>query len=240
MRKTNYKNSDIGKVYKKVIKEKYNSFYEHYRWFNNVRNWSEYYMNFYALNRIIEKLKFSSVLELGAGPGTWTKNFFFKNPLAKIDIVDISKDMIKQAGLNIGQRKTINFINKDFLKFDTTKKYDVFFSSRAIEYIKDKDPLFKKIFKFLKKGGKGIIITKTPHNFEKRSYHNLKIGPKEISAKLKENGFKKIKCYPAIIALPLLGRFFFFNLLLWKLLYKNQVSIFNKRFCESYLVYFEK
>ena len=64
--------------------------YEFNIWFTTPRLFLDYWMTHQVINYHLAKLKFNSCLELGPGPGTWTKLLFRHSPEADFDLVDIS------------------------------------------------------------------------------------------------------------------------------------------------------
>lgn len=235
------------------IKKKYNQIvsdsdgdYEAKRWFGDAVQRAAYGMTRMSILRLISTVSFAKFLELGPGPGTWTKIFITKNPSAHFDLVDISEEMIKQGRKNLASYLQVNYILGDFLGFFTDERYDFFFSSRAIEYFSDKKILVKKIFDLMKNDSAGLIITKTPRYLRQKllrkkssDLHQGQIKPKELVKLLRENGFSKIEVYPATISFPLfhsakLNMFFYYLLGGFKLNFISQVL------SESYCVKFVK
>lgn len=99
------------------------------------------------------------VLEIGAGTGRFTIEIAkqVKNITAldiSANMLEILKDKMKSENLN-----NISTINDDFLNHHFDWQYDAIVAFSSIEYIKDKDALFKKISELLKPGGTIIITT---------------------------------------------------------------------------------
>jgi ubiquinone/menaquinone biosynthesis C-methylase UbiE len=241
-------NNDFKKHFNRAVVERFADNYEFNRWFMSRRLRLDYFMSYYSIQFFANRVKFSDFLEVGPGPGTWTRIFFRRCSDAKFDLVDISQEMKRQFFLEMRNQENINYIVADIAKYDFNKKYDFFFSSRAIEYFNDKDHFLEKIYNVLVSGAKGIIITKNPDigfwgkSREGRKWqHTAQIKPKDLIIKLSKAGFKKIEAYPVIIRVPLFDRFtdFFAN--------KIYMRWFNKplkntmiNLCESYLIVFEK
>lgn len=242
----------IKNYYNKTVSKDLYGKYEYDRWFKTPQQKAGYDMTLkVVINRVLpflssQKLK---ILEVGPGPGTWTKLLFKQCPQAEFDLVDISKEMLKVAKEELFQYKiNANFFEADFLDFQTYKKYDVFFSCRAIEYMKDKEKLVKEISDLLSSGGQGFIITKVPHYFRQRVFgksvpkmHRDQITPSLLKKYLIKYGFSEIEVYPVItnfsmtFAKSLWGNWFLFNLF-----YKKQINFISKFFSESYLIKFKK
>lgn len=239
---------DIKKYYNRALKDIGDSGYESRRWFRNKISKSGYDMTLESIMRHYEPSKqtFSDYLELGPGPGTWTKLFLKCNDHADYDLVDISKEMLAQARESLGENKTIRFFETDFLEYQPDKKYDVFFSSRVIEYFPDKEVLVEKIVKTLKSGATGFIITKTPkyklNKFLKRKtadFHSGQIPSGELSSMFQKNGCKNIKMYPVVMSFPIF-RSVTLNKILFKIFSRSRLNIISNFFSESYCIKFTK
>lgn len=155
----------------KEIKDFYNqslqkssNVYEQDRWFSSSQARAGYHSTRSAVLRYALPLlnNESDILELGPGPGTWTKILLQKAPQARFDLVDISEEMLSQARTNLGNQENISYITSDILDFSPQKQYDFFFSSRIIEYVPQKDQAVKTIAASLRSGAYGYIVTKTP------------------------------------------------------------------------------
>ncbi len=171
------------------------------------------------------------ILEIGCGPGTWTK--IVSEKCGKLTAIDISKGMIEKAKKYVN-KENINFVTEDFTTHKFNKKFNKIFSVRAIEYIKDKNVFIDKCYKLVDNNGKLIIITKhsrsiwelkgisrkilkklTPNLFrydlkEKVSYSNLwwekRINAYELQSSMKKSGFKNIKITPVMARPPIFMR----------------------------------
>lgn len=102
------------------------------------------------------------ILEIGCGPGTWTKKVAGR--CKEVVAVDISENMIAEAQ-KYAQGLPVQFIHSDFLTSPLQGQFDKVFSVRAIEYILHRDMLAGKISRVLLPGGKVILITKTRFSF---------------------------------------------------------------------------
>ncbi len=239
------KHNDIKNFYNDVVKNKYKYEYEYKRWLETPLKKAGYEMTLRSILKHSKDIIFSNYLEVGPGPGTWTKIFIDKNDKGNFSLVDISKEMLGIAKDRFGS--IVNeYIDGDFTGVFLDKKYDLFFSSRAIEYMKDKKIVIEKIYKLLADDGIGIIITKTPKNLRNKilgrkisDIHKGQISPKEMKKILLENNFKDIKLYPVTVNFP-----FFSSVWLSKLLYrfleKFELNFVSKFFSESYLIKFRK
>lgn len=240
---------DIKNMYNLDVKKDSKGNYEFYRWMSTPDAKIDYIMTYESLSLQLTQSNFKRIIELGPGPGTWTKLMIKKSPKAKFLLVDISREMIRQAKKNL-PKKNISFKECNFLEVHIKEKFDLFFSSRAIEYIPDKKAVVDKIYDLLNNRGVGIIITKQPHPikmmFRKMlgkkisAEHTEKISPYNFKRLLLEKGFKNIRIYPVIMP----PKSFFFprklRIFIFKRFYEYKLSFFTKLLSESYLIKFRK
>ena len=183
------------------------------------------------------------------GPGTWTKELFTKAAHAHYDLVDISREMLAAAAKNLDAHKErMSYHEVDFLDYEITKQYDVFFSSRAIEYIRDKGAVVAKIIQALRSGGQGFIITKTPHYGRQKmlgkavpDMHKNQISPEELRQLLQNHGCVEVRVYPVVMSFYYsVFKSLELNKLLHALFKNSELNSFSKEFSESYLITFTK
>ena len=238
------KNADIGTGYNSGIKsEKYQNDYEFNRWFVRDRNRAEYSMTYRAIKRRLKGIRFSNCLELGPGPGTWTRLLFRANPEAGFDLVDISKEMQNQFRLEMRGGEKVKYLVNDIMDYEPARPYDLFFSSRAVEYLDDKSAFFKKLNSLINEGGRGIIVTKNPFHGvrkSKKAAHQGQVPMTEMEKLLRENGFSDIHFFPAVIRLPIVSRF---TSKLSEIIFQNRIDKEPRRdahnlIMESYVVTF--
>lgn len=234
----------IKQHYNEKIKESPN--YERERWFADDIKRSGYDMTLSAIRRHVLPVEFSSCLELGPGAGTWTKELLAARPDARFDLVDISKEMLGLVRRRFADKHNINYFESDFLAFDPEKQYDFFFSSRAIEYIPDKDAVARKICALIKPGGRGFIITKTPKYLRNKilgraipEMHRGQIAPGKFAELLAKYGAEDIAVYPAAMSWPF-WRSAKMNLMLYQIFGGRKLNFFSKFFAESYAIGFNK
>ena len=243
-------NHYIKQMYDSSISSEYNNNYEFNRWFVNDRLITDYIMHYKALSFHLSSINFQSCFELGPGPGTWTRLLYRRNPGATFDLLDISQAMKDQFILEMREQRNVEYQVSDIHEFSTDKKYDLFFSSRAIEYIQDTEKLCTKILSLLKPGGKGIIITKNPNHIKsfyrfsasssKRKQHTGQIKPDDLKQYLERAGASDIKIYPCSVRIPTLDKI---TLRLSKKFFeKSYTKNYEKlsRLAESYVVTFKK
>jgi len=225
----------------KVCKEDY----EYFRWFSTSIKRRQFKFTTQSLLFHLRDIDFTNCLEIGCGPGTWTRLLLKKYPDAEFTCLDISKQMITQFKQKTKNNK-INFLVNNFLDQEFNKKYDFIFCSRAIEYIPNKSEVIRKIYNLLQEQGKGIIVTSPPHPkalFIKKMIgkkinlqHTQRISVKKMNYLLKKTGFKNIKFYPIL--------FSDFSLvptsLLFRNFYQKKWGLASKMFATGYIVKFEK
>ncbi|MBI4709151.1 MAG: class I SAM-dependent methyltransferase [Candidatus Portnoybacteria bacterium] len=240
--------SEIKDIYNRKVKGKFQGDYEHRRWFASDILKAGYEMTLKSLRyHLLEKSPvFQDFLELGPGAGTWTKLFLEKQPQANFDLVDISSEMLALAKENLSFHQNIKYFEADFLGFEGSKKYDLFFSSRVIEYFSNKEALIKKIQYFLKDEGEGFIITKTPKYWRSKltgkeidNIHQGQIAPATLGVLLKKNNFSNTEFYPVTMVFPFFGSTKL-NKWLHRIFYKKRLNFLSRFFSESYCVKFSK
>ncbi|MEX0931929.1 MAG: class I SAM-dependent methyltransferase [Candidatus Paceibacterota bacterium] len=243
------KNEDVRGKYNTMIPGTYRGEYERERWFSTPQRKAGYDMTRHAVCNFISELKKNPVpksyLELGPGPGTWTREFLNEFPDMNYQVVDISDEMIKLAKDNLSGASGIEYIVSDFLEYTATRKASVFFSSRAVEYFSDKEALVKKVREVMDTTSLGSIITKTPQyrrpwNRQKNvsEFHSLQIDDRHFVLLLSEVGFSVLSVRPVTFVFPGLhsafaDRFLFF-VLGWM-----QMNIITRFFSESYKITFK-
>ena len=222
-------------------KTKYYNDYEHYRWFERRRSWEGYRQTYHSIEYHLKKMVFNDVIEVGVGSGIWTRMLFRKNPKMRLDIVDISERNLNETRCNLGERKNIRYFLSDFLDFKPDKKYDLFFSIRALRFIKDKEKFMKKVYDMLSPGGTAFVMTKMPNFYEKSEKQGNRhpIWPEELKVILEKIGFKDIRIYPVQVRIPFL-RLYSLDNFLWRRRYKKDKMPWNKLLVGSYLVRFKR
>jgi len=170
--------------------------YEQERWFKSGQHRAGYVatkkaMQKYALPLLQNDMK---VFELGPGPGTWTKLMLEHAPQAEYNLVDISKEMLKQAKEALSTHQNISYVTSDILEYSVADQYDFFFSSRILEYVPDKNRAVHNIVQAMHSGAYGYLVTKTPQEgrvFSKRKgsqIHSLQISANDLIKIFQEHG----------------------------------------------------
>lgn len=237
----------VKNIYNDIVKDKFQGDYEYNRWFKDEPSKAGYDMTKQAIeSHFLNQIDFRNYLEVGCGPGTWTILFLEKNKQADFTLVDISAEMLKLAEKKLSNYGNLSFFEKDFLKFSAEKKYDLFFSSRAIEYFPDKNEFIKQVDNLLLSRSRGFIITKTPKYWSYKikgrkisEMHKGQISPAELNNILLENNFADISFYPAVMIFPFL-KSIWLNKILYKIFGGFKLNFLSQQFCESYCVKFLK
>ncbi|MFI5260371.1 MAG: class I SAM-dependent methyltransferase [Candidatus Paceibacteria bacterium] len=239
---------DPKSFYNHVMPDKYGSDYESARWRANAFLSAQYQMMVDVLTRLVTPnvRQARSILEVGPGPGTWTKILLGANAEADYTLVDISKEMLGQAREGLSDRTNVLFVESDLLAFESSKEFDFFFSSRAIEYMPDKRRVCAKISSLLAPGAHGAIITKMPKSFfdwlrgrSNSGLHGAQVGPRVLIGFMRENGLVVEKKRIATTTVPLLNSAFL-NTAAYRLLKHVPLFFPLSLFAESYIVIFHK
>lgn len=129
----------------------------------------EYHNLSYAQNeasaellRHIQFIGTESVLDLGCGNGEITSKIANLLPAGSILGIDISPEMIQFAESQFPKflYPNITFKIQDAQNIDFFNDYDIVFSSFALQWIKDKNGLFQKIYNSLTNNG--LLAVTTP------------------------------------------------------------------------------
>lgn len=239
---------DPREFYNNVVPEKVGCDYETARWRQSPLVAAQYAMTaetitLYAIP-VLQKVK--SILEVGPGPGTWTKLLLRANPDARYTLVDISKKMIAQAQTALPENVSISFAESDLMAFSSTESFDGFFSSRAIEYMPDKKAAAEKIASLLASGATGMIITKTPKYFFDRlrgrhvsSLHGSQTAPCALANALLNAGLRITCIRTATATVPVLNSPML-NYFAFRLLRRLPLVFPFTLFSESYCIVFKK
>lgn len=238
---------DPQHFYNATMPQKIGCEYEHARWHANPIVAAQYEMMTDALGRlVIQNVRGAKrILEVGPGPGTWTKLLLSGNESAEYALVDISREMLSQARKNLADRPNISFVESDLLSYEPPQRYDFFFSSRAIEYMPDKRKICERISELLLPGGFGAVVTKMPKPFFDKmrgravsDLHSAQIRPAALVRLLEEHGLRAERVEIATATVPL-----FESALLNKIAYRSLKHLFFPPLfflAESYIVTFRK
>ena len=239
---------DPKKFYDDEMGDKLGDDYETARWKSSPLYAAQYAMTADALKtHVLPALRAArTILEVGPGPGTWTKLLLKANPVAQYTLVDISKKMLVQARDGLVDQANVTFVESNLLAFESPQTFDFFFSSRAIEYMSDKRATVEKIASLLVPGGRGALITKMPKPFfdrvrgrASRTLHSAQITPSVLARLMRKEGLIVEKIRIATATTPLIGRAAF-NELVYRLLKHFPPFFPFTIFAESYLITFRK
>lgn len=187
------------------------------------------------------------IVELGAGPGTWTKYLHEAAPNASFTLTDIAGEMLQRAKSIFPASTSVTLVESDFTESPLPKESaDVFFSSRAIEYITPKEVAVQKIADTLRSGGTGIVVTKMPkrrlNNMLGRvspKLHSEQFYPQEFAGHLKKSGLRDAQFYPVTFSFPII-RSAALDRILASLFGRKTLTPLSALFAESYGVTFKK
>jgi ubiquinone/menaquinone biosynthesis C-methylase UbiE len=220
--------------------------YESTRWFSSSRHKQQYALSKKSILHHLKGISAKKILEIGCGPGTWTKVLLDLFPKAKITSLDLSEEMIREHRENIRSKRVKTMIS-GFLEAELEKQgFDLIFFSRAIEYIPNKPLVLRNVKKVMSPGATAIIITSPPHPIVLKikkilgkkvdKNHSQRISVKEMSRILIENDLKDIKFFPILFSdfLPIPRK------LLFNIFYKREWGIIAKVLASGYLVKFRR
>ena len=236
----------VAKKYNSLVGATLQGAYEENRWFRDPIQRAAYDMTRRSVERQALTVPFTRYFELGPGPGTWTKLFVAREPEASFTLVDISEEMIRAAQRALPPDARVTCLVRDFSEFATPQTYDLFFSSRAFEYLPDKAAAVKKIMALLAPGGRGFIITKTPKYWRDRlrgrnpsAFHRGQISPRRFRRLLRKCGARDVALYPVTVSVPWFNSPRL-NLFVCRLLCRWRLNPFSQAVAESYGVRFKK
>lgn len=239
---------DPKRFYDQTMPDKLGMDYEAARWKANPLLAAQYEMLRQQVGTWAKKHAPNAgrILEVGPGPGTWTKMLLAENPHASYTLVDISSEMLAQAKEALASYPNVSFVESDLAAFTNDEPFDLFFSSRAIEYMPDKELICRRIASLLTPGGEGAIVTKMPKPFFERlrgtsvaSLHSGQIGPRALTRLLAEAGLTVTGVRVATATVPGV-RSAAFNRFAFALLSRLPLIAPLRIFAESYLVTFTK
>jgi len=140
-------------------------------------SWNNLYERPHTLSRL-PSLKDKSVLDLGCSSGFYTE-YALKNG-ANVTAVDVSKKLIDRLASRIKSPR-LKLFCADIaqpMPFLESASFDCVICSLVIDYIKDWEPLFRELYRVMKKGGRLVISTHHPFaiylHFRKYSYFEFK------------------------------------------------------------------
>ncbi len=236
------------KHFNSTAKEAADGSYEERRWMRNARTKEQFTAaEIFITSHFIPRIKGArAIMELGPGPGTWTRCIASAIPKAKIVLVDISKEMLTRASNAIAPHPT-ELREGDFLSVATeVGEVDAFFSSRAIEYVSDKRAAVAKIASVMTSNAYGCIITKMPKTTVNRirrytpsDLHQKQVYPKVLKQLLAEAELSSLQLYPVTMSVPFL-RSAAADRLVNTFFSRFPLNPLSALFAESYAIIFRK
>jgi ubiquinone/menaquinone biosynthesis C-methylase UbiE len=212
------------------------SYYQQLRWFKTRLTRLEYAQTEAALLAELQPRQDGRYLEIGCGPGTWTKPVAARS--AEVVALDISANMLEQAKKYIGSTGHVTFVHGDAAQYQPEGQLTGLFSLRVLEYVQGWQDMLTRASAHVESGGRVVICTKTPCSVYRgtgrerwfttgvrRVLGRLKrrvlrqpaperdlqfwqqyISPREIQRVLEAAGFSHFRVVPAIYGLPIFMR----------------------------------
>lgn len=97
------------------------------------------------------------LVDAGCGSGRVTKIIANILKEGRIYAIDLDKNMIENAKINLKDQENIIFINSDLSTVELPEPVDIIFSNAVIHWIKDHYKLFCNFWKLLKQSGEILI-----------------------------------------------------------------------------------
>lgn len=237
----------IRDYYNALVGSAYKGDYERERWLKNPIDRDRFMMMTEAIAKAFHHLAPERIFELGPGPGTWTALLAERFPRANFFLLDISSTMREQFIARRGEWKHVTYEIGDILEFTTRDRFDAVFSSRAIEYIPDKQNVINNLLTLLVPGGHGVLITKTPHYLKKKLLrqgtpwqHREQIHPLALKQLIEKCGGTNVTITIAVAYVPVFGRVLAVNRFAYKVLRLLPWSPLSSALSEAYCVRFQK
>lgn len=222
--------------------------YEEFRWKSDLRREAQREATAaFMRGKVVPDLGNAKyVVELGPGPGTWTRLIADALPDATFTLLDISPEMLARATEVFDRTNAVETRVGDFITVNLPEKADYFFSSRALEYVSDKHEAALRIACILSQNGRGTIITKMPKRIINRlmnrtpgPLHRGQIRPHELTHELAVAGLRIRGIYPVTFAIPFIHSASADRMAM-RAFGLRPLSFFSSLFAESYAVAFEK
>lgn len=136
-----------------------------------------------------------TVLEIGCGTGRIAKKII--SQCKRYVGIDISSKTVNVARKHFEDFENAFFVNEDFLKYKTSQKYDVIYSTLTFMHIEKKEEALINVSNLLKRKGEFILsIDKNQQDFIDTGYSRITVypdNPSVICKMLTTLGFVKIK-----------------------------------------------
>lgn len=237
---------DAKKFYNEVMPTKQGEDYEHARWHKDKIAEVGYQQTLETVNHFLnENHPATNILELGPGAGTWSCLLRKQYPETPMTLVDISKEMLNRTEKVLGA-DSVQYVESSFTDFQTQKSFDLFFSSRVVEYIEDKPLFARHLYSLLREGSHGMIITKMPQYGRMKligkkvsRFHTEQVKPNIFAGQLREAGLHVVSVKPVTVSVPLC-KSSFLNRVVGKVIRMLPINVITSHFIESYVVVFKK
>lgn len=154
-----------------------------------------------AIENLTVKRDEPVLMDIGAGTGLFSEMVLQKYPLAHIELVDISLEMLEIAKRRLKSYPNITITHLDINEIQmNSNQYDAVISSLAIHHLRDDDKniIYQKIYRGLKPDGVFIhaeqVLASSKHLQE--IYHNTwldKITKSGLSAQAVEQGLERVR-----------------------------------------------
>lgn len=237
----------IKDYYNSLVGEAYHGDYERERWFQTPLMRDRFVMMEHAIVHAFYRVIPKHIFEFGPGPGTWTALLANHFPRASFHLLDISSTMREQFFKKRGELKGVEYELGDILEYRTQERFDTVFSSRAIEYVPDKQKVIAKLLEIMSPGGTGVLITKTPHYLKKKLLrqdtpwqHREQIHPLALKQLIEKCGGTNVTVSIAVAYVPFIGRMRVINRWSYGILARLPWSPLSSALSEAYLIRFQK
>jgi len=179
------------------------------RWQGTPLRREQYLQTRESVLRALAGRRFQSLVEIGAGPCTWTGLLAQRS--ARVVALDLSLEMLKGCPGNVANvGRCCGEATKLPLRAGTV---DALCSLRALEYVPDKAAAVSEFYRVLRPGGYLLLVTKNrayggyaPRSGgsaegdpEKAAVHGGTVTAEELSALLRRQGFSGLAVRPAVL-----------------------------------------
>jgi demethylmenaquinone methyltransferase/2-methoxy-6-polyprenyl-1,4-benzoquinol methylase len=134
-----------------------------------AHNWSNKasrlgYVDAYADFLEQSVLASGSVLDVGAGTGTFSLSWIEAGGSKDLTLLDPSPAMLAQARAHFAQRHlSPKLVNSDFESFDSHETFDAILASHVLEHFKDPSHIMRRLNDHLAPGGRLYLNVSKPH-----------------------------------------------------------------------------
>ncbi|MBI4516761.1 MAG: class I SAM-dependent methyltransferase [Deltaproteobacteria bacterium] len=173
------------------------------RWLTTPGDCKRYFQTLLALDWALSPARFDTVVEIGCGPGVWTR--LIAAHARRVFALDISAGMLAQFANDLTGCGPVERVCADFtsapLARDTA---DAIICIRALEYFPDKEAAIGEMARVGRDGASLFIVTKNPDyrrgrngsepsSAERARLHSGQIAPVQLTTILRRHGFADLK-----------------------------------------------